>query len=178
MTPAERSAKFKAAHPERVVAFNAKYYADHPERVKASNEKWRRENPEKVLAYQRAYLAAHREEAKAKGRRWYARHRTESTIRHAAYAARNRELMSMIQHRRRVKAEGNGVFKVTARDWRRVLSRYRNACAYCGKNARLFIDHVQPIHRGGRHSIGNLVPACRPCNGSKGKKLLVEWRYR
>ena len=35
---------------------------------------------------------------------------------------------------------------------------------------------IMPIIRGGRHSIGNLLPACGSCNSSKGAKLLVEWR--
>lgn len=37
-------------------------------------------------------------------------------------------------------------------------------------------DHVVPIRRGGRHSIGNLLPSCNRCNLSKAAKLLVEWR--
>jgi 5-methylcytosine-specific restriction endonuclease McrA len=67
---------------------------------------------------------------------------------------------------------------VTERDWRRLVERFGGCCAYCGKHtARLSADHVVPLSRGGRHAIGNLLPACRRCNSSKGSKLLAEWRY-
>lgn len=43
--------------------------------------------------------------------------------------------------------------------------------------ARWFVvDHVQPKSRGGTHDIHNLVPACWICNGSKGTKMLEEYR--
>jgi 5-methylcytosine-specific restriction endonuclease McrA len=40
------------------------------------------------------------------------------------------------------------------------------------------IDHIVPLARGGTNYEGNLTPACRPCNSSKGTLLLVEWRKR
>lgn len=43
----------------------------------------------------------------------------------------------------------------------------RPRCVYCGQSAGT-ADHVLPQALGGGHLIGNLVPACRPCNGAKG----------
>jgi hypothetical protein len=34
---------------------------------------------------------------------------------------------------------------------------------------------VRSLHRGGCEHESNLVPACGPCNTSKGYKLLTEW---
>lgn len=51
----------------------------------------------------------------------------------------------------------------------------KRACTYCDSLATT-IDHVVPLIYGGTNFEGNLVPACRRCNGSKGGKLLVEWR--
>ncbi len=51
-------------------------------------------------------------------------------------------------------------------------------CIYCGSKKQIEIDHVIPIARGGRHSIGNLVPACRTCNRSKTDYLVMEWRKK
>lgn len=59
---------------------------------------------------------------------------------------------------------------------RRVLRRLRAArCTYCGGPGGT-VDHLVPLSRGGQHSEGNLAPACRSCNSSKGDKLLIEWR--
>ena len=43
-------------------------------------------------------------------------------------------------------------------------------CHYCGDIATT-VDHIVPYSIGGRHSIINTVPACRPCNESKGQSM-------
>jgi hypothetical protein len=54
---------------------------------------------------------------------------------------------------------------------------FDNRCAYCeGKLKDDFdVDHLVPMNRVslGLHMYGNLVPACKPCNGSK-KALTLE----
>lgn len=40
------------------------------------------------------------------------------------------------------------------------------------------IDHLIPLSRGGTNYEGNLAPACKSCNSSKGSLLIVEWRWR
>jgi 5-methylcytosine-specific restriction endonuclease McrA len=67
--------------------------------------------------------------------------------------------------------------RVTPRDIRRLRARYHGKCAYCAERDACDIDHLIPIYRGGRHAIGNLVPACAACNKSKTDKLVIEWRY-
>ena len=63
-------------------------------------------------------------------------------------------------------------------DRTRLLHRWiaqSRVCAFCSGLATT-VDHVIPLFRGGSNFEGNLVPACRPCNISKGRWLLVEWR--
>jgi 5-methylcytosine-specific restriction endonuclease McrA len=60
----------------------------------------------------------------------------------------------------------------------RVLRRDQFRCVYCGIKfppESLTVDHVQPRMRGGDHSEGNLVAACRPCNADKGSA--PAWAY-
>lgn len=52
-------------------------------------------------------------------------------------------------------------------------------CAYCGATDRpLQRDCVLPISRGGRYTLGNVVPACGPCNASKCHTEVVSWLRR
>lgn len=52
-------------------------------------------------------------------------------------------------------------------------------CAYCRDESGPFeIDHIIPVTRGGSHALDNLCVACKPCNSSKGDRLLSEWRGR
>jgi 5-methylcytosine-specific restriction endonuclease McrA len=57
-----------------------------------------------------------------------------------------------------------------------IAKLYASPCFYCGSIKKIQADHVMPISRGGKHSIGNLVPACQPCNLNKKDKTIMEWR--
>lgn len=103
-------------------------------------------------------------EAKRRDTRdYYLRHQLE------AFEKVNRRLALIARDKR----------QITGRDVKRLFDRHRGCCAYCGKRPKhLELDHVIPLSRGGRHAIGNLLPACRRCNRSKHSRLLVEWRGR
>ena len=92
------------------------------------------------------------------------------------YLKDNPERMRAIRRNRksRIKAER---LDFTEQDWARLVARYRGRCAYCGERPdTLHREHVIPIARGGRHSIGNILPSCPTCNYRKKTKLLVEFR--
>lgn len=60
----------------------------------------------------------------------------------------------------------------------RIFERDDFRCVYCGQQFEadeLTVDHVQPQVRGGDHSGGNLVTACRACNTLKGHRRLSEF---
>jgi 5-methylcytosine-specific restriction endonuclease McrA len=60
----------------------------------------------------------------------------------------------------------------------RIIERDRFRCVYCAQvfsEEHLTIDHVEPRMRGGDHSEGNLVTACRACNTRKGS--LPAWAF-
>ncbi len=61
-------------------------------------------------------------------------------------------------------------------DWKFVLSAYKNSCAFCGvTDAYLDLEHVDALIAGGHNVMGNIVPACRPCNAQKSKRTLAEF---
>lgn len=64
-------------------------------------------------------------------------------------------------------------------EWERIIDAFSGACAYCRQSSgRLEADHVIPLSDPGCPGtvVGNLVPACAPCNRSKRRKRLDEWR--
>jgi 5-methylcytosine-specific restriction endonuclease McrA len=59
------------------------------------------------------------------------------------------------------------------------ISRAPDACAYCGAVDRpLQRDCVLPLSRGGRYTLGNIVPACESCNASKCNDEVAGWLRR
>ena len=60
-------------------------------------------------------------------------------------------------------------------EWAAVLKFFNHECAYCGGKDGLEQEHIIPVNNGGTYRIGNIVPACRKCNASKGSKSVDDW---
>lgn len=93
-----------------------------------------------------------------------------------AYQKANPDVPQRAKRKRRARIGGRESLHISQRDWLRLVRRYRHACFYCETPGPLTMDHVVPISRGGRHAIGNIVPACRSCNSSKRDRTIMEWR--
>ena len=87
----------------------------------------------------------------------------------------NPEKFRSLKQKRRAKIRDNGTFFISGKEIKKL---YESNCFYCGSSDQIEIDHIIPISKGGRHSIGNLVSACRKCNRSKTNKYLAQWRLR
>lgn len=113
-------------------------------------------------------------------RSYYSVNRERLVAAAVQWAIDNPERMRVRRRARRALKRNNpGSVGVQLRDWSRLVVRYRNRCAYCNESAEtLHMDHVIPLALGGRHAIGNVIPACPSCNHSKQDKLLAEWRHR
>jgi 5-methylcytosine-specific restriction endonuclease McrA len=134
---------------------------DNAERLNAgARERWKRVSAEK------------RARRRADSRRYYARNAEALREAGRRYQAENPEYKRMAEQRRRARKMGNGVFDIIPKDFARLL---RGPCAACGSDVEISLDHVVPIARGGRHSVGNLQPLCKSCNSSKGARLQIEW---
>jgi 5-methylcytosine-specific restriction endonuclease McrA len=147
----------------------------------AASKRHRERNPGYYAKYvgspaRVAWMEANRDRLRAVAREQQRRYRSEHPDAAREWWAANHDRHRLYQATRRSK-RSSGASIVTERDIRRLVNRYRGCCAYCGDaTAKLTIDHVVPFKRGGRHTIGNLVPACQSCNSSKGARLLSAWR--
>ncbi len=76
---------------------------------------------------------------------------------------------------RREKAKARELRK--SRWWRNKIGEGR--CYYCGGQtppAKLTMDHVVPLTRGGASTKNNLAPSCKECNTRKKTMLPQEWQ--
>lgn len=165
--------KNKEANIERERAVQAAYYQKNSESIKSYVNQWRKENPDKCKQYRKDYrdrnVEAERERHRLKARRQPRERKRQTESRYLKkYPERNRAK----SHRRRSRVRGNGEWLVLEKEYRRL---YASDCVVCGSVEKITVDHVIPIARGGRHSIGNLQPLCLRCNTSKGARLMIEF---
>lgn len=70
-----------------------------------------------------------------------------------------------------------GKERFSAAQWQAIIDAFSGACAYCGVDGALVMDHVVPINKQalGEHRLGNLVPSCPACNARKAERDFREF---
>jgi len=147
-----------AADPEKARARHTKSYKAHPDKAKARAAKRRKEAPEKVRGEMAEWIKANPEYG-------------------ANWKKANSDKVAVSNSKRRAAKYANTPLDemLTSTEWLAILAEHNGHCHYCDKEARLTLDHVRPLSKGGKHSKDNVVPACGHCNSSKGNKTLEEW---
>jgi 5-methylcytosine-specific restriction endonuclease McrA len=156
---AVKVAAYRLANPEKVKASQKATYDKYTAKRVANSQKWASNNASRRKKIEAKYRASHRQEVQERSEKW----RLSNPNKPKEYKLR-----------RRVRLEKNGEFVILTREINRL---YSSPCFYCGGLGRIEADHLIPVSKGGRHSIGNLVPACRSCNASKGNRFITEWKH-
>jgi len=80
--------------------------------------------------------------------------------------------------RKRKKRMARVINDLTDEQWDALKTAW-GGCAYCTAPASsLQKDCVQALSRGGRYTLGNIVPACGSCNASKSNAEVTGWLRR
>lgn len=91
------------------------------------------------------------------------------------YRQRQNEKVKTSDQNKRVRKMNAG--KLTPEEWKEILKIHNHSCYYCGRNdVILEQEHKIPLIRGGKHSVENVVPACRECNARKYTKTEEEFK--
>jgi 5-methylcytosine-specific restriction endonuclease McrA len=151
--------------PARRRAYQREWVSRNAERHRAQSregvKRWRARHPDTHRAARRRYYAANAERLNAMVKRWHLAHP---------------EVRAAVRQRRRTRAASGGGF--TGAQWRELLRACGGRCGYCGLERQLEPDHRIPLARDGSNAIGNIIPACGPCNRAKGRMTEAEFRER
>lgn len=173
---------------------------NNPGRGVANHRKWGQKNPDKIKAYSKKWTDKNKEYVSAKGKRWRQnnkerhnnlisqwrlnnldRDRTNNLkwreenkehirIRNKFWRQNNKDKTLQHSRNRRARKALAGGF-ATVEQIKARVAFYGGLCYICQAPYQC-IDHVIPIKLGGSGWPGNLRPACKFCNDSKGSKPL------
>jgi len=145
---------------ESIIAHSRAYHLQNRERLNANSRAYYQENKESINAYKRAYHLQNKEAENTRSR---------------AYQKSHPEVFAKARHTRRANRLDNGIFAITSKELKRIQS---SPCTHCSSTTNIHVDHVIPLSKGGRHSIGNLQALCQSCNTSKSASFYAVFRYR
>lgn len=141
----------------------------------AATTKWKKFNRQAVRVSSKRSYAKNKKFLLEKQKMWRKNNPVRAAEIRKKWQISNQSKCANYQLVRRTRKRQNGVFLILPHELNRL---YSLPCQICGTRKNITIDHVIPIGRGGRHSIGNLQSMCKSCNSSKSNKLMVEWRFR
>lgn len=158
--------------------YRREYYWRTKQQRAEYRKAYNRANREHKANYDRARREAMAEELRVEKLAWKRANAEAIRVkRRADYKANPEKYVAWNQGRRTAKLENPESVGVSLADWTQLLRRYSRCCAYCGTRPDVIhMEHVIPLSRGGRHAIGNILPACRSCNYSKNARFVMEWR--
>jgi 5-methylcytosine-specific restriction endonuclease McrA len=170
-------AKWRKANSERVRTYNTEYHKENREKEKVRRAKLYEENPERKKAPLVKYRKANRGKLREKSLKYYRANPEREKMRRAEYCKANPEKCVVLAARHRALKFANTPIDelLTSTEWLAILTEANGHCHYCGKEAKLTIDHVIPLSRGGKDTKNNVVAVCKHCNSSKGNKALEKW---
>lgn len=180
-------------HQEEIAEKKKRYYEIHKQEFREKAERHYRTHKTTISEGQKRYVANHRQQIAERKKQYYEIHKEESARRQKLYYEAHKEECAKKRKNYRKTLEGKEAHKrgkikyrsllssvpatLTAKQWSEILTAHGFCCAYCGRpfsdGLQATQDHVMPVSRGGFHTADNVVPACQPCNSSKGARMIA-----
>lgn len=158
--------------------YNAKRYQEKKDKIKAQTKEYYENNKEKIKPFfkenKRRYYEKNIESYKQDSIKWREEHPEYFREYHKKYRIENPDKWEAIAKRRKDRVD-NLPYTLTKEQWKYIKTKFDNRCCYCGKQLPLQRDHFVPVVNDGGFTIGNIVPACKRCNGKKNDGNYFEW---
>ena len=168
----------KERNREKIRATQKTYQKLNRASIRLVERKWYLLNRERKNATFRVWASKNRKKLAASASLYRRRHPEKVAAGKIAWAKNNPEQCRILRNRRRSRSASLPA-TFTTDQWEACLADHNYQCAYCGVDmifaGHLAQDHCVPVVHGGGYVIGNIIPACQPCNSRKSSKTTCEY---
>lgn len=156
-----KATAYNQAHTAERKAYRAAYYQENRNVELARAKKWATDNKERVVAMRKSYRLANIEYAREKCRR---------------YRKEKPEAKRISEQNRRAKKRLTGG-RLSRDLTQKLFKAQKGKCACCGLplGTNYHLDHMMPLHLGGRHEDSNMQLLRSKCNHEKHAKHPVDF---
>jgi 5-methylcytosine-specific restriction endonuclease McrA len=174
---------YRETHKKKISEANRALYRNKKSEIKAYQTKYYSENKSEVLRKNESRRQSRKSqyaEARRRGhRKYYTANKDKIAKRRKIYNARNPQVAIAHQAKRRAQAVKTVIDEAGIKAWMKdIRSKPFVRCHWCGTKihgSQICFDHIVPLSKEGHHVISNLCAACRPCNSSKGARVIADW---
>mgnify|MGYP001595056159 FL=1 len=160
----QRDQTYKQSHRKELAAKQQKYQRKHYADIKEQKRLWKRSEYHKKRGMLIKRAATYREN-----------NRELLNEKASKYAKEHPEVARSAAKRRRAQLNGSIKNDISITQWEEIKIAFDNCCAYCDTNtAKLTIDHITPLTKGGQHTLWNIVQACKSCNSKKSRNGVLK----
>lgn len=165
----DKNKEYARKHRQENPGKDREYYLANRERILAQMQWYRATNHEEVQQRRKTYRDTHKEERKAYDQLLYQKDGATIRKRTKAWRKANPDKFAVYRKSHRARKRNATINDLTADQWQTIQEHFAHRCAYCHKRCkgRLTEDHIQPLSKGGNHTMSNIVPACASCNAKK-----------
>jgi 5-methylcytosine-specific restriction endonuclease McrA len=152
----KRVSNYTELNRQEINTKRREFRKENLEHMKSQDRKKYVKFREQILEDRKRYFKDNRDEIKQRQKNWY---KTEN----GKMLIKNRNMK-----RRHKYNEGD----VTTQQLKELFKNTKS-CYWCNNKlvkGYIHVDHYEPLSKGGKHTISNLVLACRDCNLSKGSQ--------
>lgn len=200
----ESTKRYKEDHQEWYRTYNKKYYTDNKDCIQQRVNNYHIKNRESILPKLKIYrinnknkinelkkkfYIKNKEKINKEARKYYANNKERITESRKIYYENNKEKFIEGRKKYRLRNPGSSTIYKQVRkarekklkhtlksvQWEKIKKDFDYKCSYCGKAAVLEQEHFLALSKGGEYAVSNIIPACKPCNSSKGNKKFRDW---
>ena len=167
----------RTKNARRAVARNATqiWRKRNRHRIAQKTKEWKGRNKSRVRAASERYRKKHRKDACARTQAWRAADPERARESKDLSRRRHPETFKAALHRRKARKRG-AIGSYSGSDLKEIARLQKGKCAYCARpSAKLTVDHIVSLHKGGTNHRHNIQLACRRCNSRKGSRDPIEF---
>lgn len=170
----ECHANIRAKNREKHRAYTREHYRANKKAYLKKAKDWGRKNPAQRKKIKDAWVLANPEWVKENQGKWGRENPERAKENAYRWRRENPEQFKAIRINRRARVAANGG-SISGDEIKAIVVRQKGKCASCKKRAKLEMDHIMPVARGGTGHASNFQGLCRSCNARKNAKHPVDF---
>jgi 5-methylcytosine-specific restriction endonuclease McrA len=158
--------KYRENNKEEIKEKRKLFYIKNREHISKISKEYYLKTLDKQRLRSTRYKELNKDKIRERGREYYSKMKNLGMVKPSNKLTAAKQALKSYKRRYMLSLVSSTSFN--QEEWDYLKARTHGRCACCLKEAKLEVDHIIPLSKGGDNSIGNIQPLCKSCNCAKG----------